>query len=179
MVNWTAASGPRVSMTSRDSARRSKTPGYLSKKANRGEALTARRRTDSRTGQDDLQHHCERIGPAPSTLLDKPGDPGSHQPRDNDKTIDEIHRLSPVVEEYLYSAMEDYRIDLVIDAGPNARYSESNSTFTLVCNDGSGLLTAPLRARFAQPAWYATPNPPTSLMKCWHPEHAHRARRGV
>jgi Holliday junction DNA helicase RuvB len=64
--------------------------------------------------------------------------------------IDEIHRLTPVIEEYLYSAMEDYRIDLVIDAGPNARTVQINlNPFTLVgATTRSGLLTAPLRARF-------------------------------
>src|SRR4030095_11903826 len=64
--------------------------------------------------------------------------------------IDEIHRLSAVVEEYLYSAMEDYRIDLVIDAGPNARTVQITlNPFTLVgATTRSGLLTAPLRARF-------------------------------
>jgi Holliday junction DNA helicase RuvB len=64
--------------------------------------------------------------------------------------IDEIHRLSPVVEEYLYSAMEDYRIDLVIDTGPNARTVAIDlHPFTLVgATTRSGLLTAPLRARF-------------------------------
>jgi holliday junction DNA helicase RuvB len=64
--------------------------------------------------------------------------------------IDEIHRLSPVVEEYLYSAMEDYRIDLVIDSGPNARSVQiSLNPFTLVgATTRSGLLTSPLRARF-------------------------------
>lgn len=64
--------------------------------------------------------------------------------------IDEIHRLSPVVEEYLYSAMEDYCIDLVIDTGPNARSVQIKlNPFTLVgATTRSGLLTAPLRARF-------------------------------
>lgn len=64
--------------------------------------------------------------------------------------IDEIHRLSPVVEEYLYSAMEDFCIDLVIDTGPNARSVQINlNPFTLVgATTRSGLLTAPLRARF-------------------------------
>jgi len=64
--------------------------------------------------------------------------------------IDEIHRLSPVVEEYLYSAMEDFRIDLVIDAGPNARTVQIQlNPFTLVgATTRSGLLTSPLRARF-------------------------------
>jgi Holliday junction DNA helicase RuvB len=64
--------------------------------------------------------------------------------------IDEIHRLSPVVEEYLYSAMEDFTIDLVIDTGPNARSVQITlNPFTLVgATTRSGLLTAPLRARF-------------------------------
>lgn len=64
--------------------------------------------------------------------------------------IDEIHRLSPVVEEYLYSAMEDYRIDIVIDAGPNARSVKLTlPPFTLIgATTRKGLLTAPLRARF-------------------------------
>jgi Holliday junction DNA helicase RuvB len=64
--------------------------------------------------------------------------------------IDEIHRLSPVVEEYLYSAMEDYKIDIMIDTGPNARSVQiSLNPFTLVgATTRSGLLTAPLRARF-------------------------------
>jgi Holliday junction DNA helicase RuvB len=64
--------------------------------------------------------------------------------------IDEIHRLSPVVEEYLYSAMEDYKIDIMIDSGPNARSVQiAINPFTLVgATTRSGLLTAPLRARF-------------------------------
>jgi holliday junction DNA helicase RuvB len=64
--------------------------------------------------------------------------------------IDEIHRLSPVVEEYLYSAMEDYRIDIMIDSGPNARSVQLKlNPFTLIgATTRSGLLTAPLRARF-------------------------------
>jgi Holliday junction DNA helicase RuvB len=64
--------------------------------------------------------------------------------------IDEIHRLSPVVEEYLYSAMEDYKIDIMIDSGPNARSVQiSLNPFTLVgATTRSGLLTAPLRSRF-------------------------------
>jgi Holliday junction DNA helicase RuvB len=86
-------------------------------------------------------------------VLDKPGDLAglltSLEPNDV-LFIDEIHRLSPVVEEYLYSAMEDYRIDLVIDTGPNARTVQIElSPFTLVgATTRSGLLTAPLRARF-------------------------------
>jgi len=64
--------------------------------------------------------------------------------------IDEIHRLSPVVEEYLYSAMEDYRIDIMIDSGPNARSVQLTlNPFTLVgATTRAGLLTSPLRARF-------------------------------
>jgi Holliday junction DNA helicase RuvB len=64
--------------------------------------------------------------------------------------IDEIHRLNPVVEEYLYSAMEDYKIDIMIESGPNARTVQINlNPFTLVgATTRSGLLTAPMRARF-------------------------------
>ena len=86
-------------------------------------------------------------------VLDKPGDLAgiltSLDPNDV-LFIDEIHRLSPVVEEYLYSAMEDYRIDIMIDKGPSARSIQIDlSPFTLVgATTRSGLLTAPLRARF-------------------------------
>ena len=86
-------------------------------------------------------------------VLDKPGDLAglltSLEPRDV-LFIDEIHRLSPVVEEYLYSAMEDYRIDIMIDKGPSARSIQIDlNPFTLVgATTRSGLLTAPLRARF-------------------------------
>src|SRR6188472_4475320 len=64
--------------------------------------------------------------------------------------IDEIHRLNPIVEEYLYSAMEDYRIDIMLDSGPNARSVQiSLSPFTLIgATTRAGLLTSPLRARF-------------------------------
>ena len=64
--------------------------------------------------------------------------------------IDEIHRLSPVVEEYLYSAMEDYKIDIMIESGPNARSVQINlNQFTLIgATTRSGSLTAPMRARF-------------------------------
>ena len=64
--------------------------------------------------------------------------------------IDEIHRLSPVVEEYLYSAMEDYKIDIMIDSGPNARSVQIKlNPFTMIgATTRAGLLTAPLRARF-------------------------------
>ena len=86
-------------------------------------------------------------------VLDKPGDLAglltSLEPRDV-LFIDEIHRLSPIVEEYLYSAMEDYRIDIMIDKGPGARSIQIDlNPFTLVgATTRSGLLTAPLRARF-------------------------------
>ena len=85
--------------------------------------------------------------------LDQPGDLAgvltSLEPNDV-LFIDEIHRLSPVVEEYLYSAMEDYRIDIMIDKGPSARSIQIDlNPFTLVgATTRSGLLTAPLRARF-------------------------------
>ena len=86
-------------------------------------------------------------------VLDKPGDLAglltALEPNDV-LFIDEIHRLSPVVEEYLYSAMEDYRIDIMIDKGPAARSIQIDlNPFTLVgATTRSGLLTAPLRARF-------------------------------
>lgn len=86
-------------------------------------------------------------------VLDKPGDLAGILTSlgENDVLfIDEIHRLSPIVEEYLYSAMEDYRIDIMIDKGPGARSVQlSLSPFTLVgATTRSGLLTSPLRARF-------------------------------
>ncbi|MCD7937571.1 MAG: Holliday junction branch migration DNA helicase RuvB [Tannerellaceae bacterium] len=86
-------------------------------------------------------------------VLDKPGDLAGvlTSLEENDVLfIDEIHRLSPVVEEYLYSAMEDYRIDIMIDKGPSARSIQIDlSPFTLVgATTRSGLLTSPLRARF-------------------------------
>ena len=86
-------------------------------------------------------------------VLDKPGDLAglltNLEPRDV-LFIDEIHRLSPIVEEYLYSAMEDYKIDIMIESGPNARTVEINlHPFTLIgATTRSGLLTAPMRARF-------------------------------
>jgi Holliday junction DNA helicase RuvB len=86
-------------------------------------------------------------------VLDKPGDLAglltNLEPFDV-LFIDEIHRLSPVVEEYLYSAMEDYKIDIMIDSGPNARTVQIKlNPFTLVgATTRSGLLTSPLRARF-------------------------------
>lgn len=86
-------------------------------------------------------------------VLDKPGDLAGLLTNlgPNDVLfIDEIHRLSPVVEEYLYSAMEDYRIDIMIETGPNARAVQIKlNPFTLIgATTRSGLLTAPLRARF-------------------------------
>lgn len=86
-------------------------------------------------------------------ILDKPGDlAGLLTSLDEGDVlfIDEIHRLSPIVEEYLYSAMEDYRIDIMIDKGPGARSVQiSLNPFTLVgATTRSGLLTSPLRARF-------------------------------
>ncbi len=92
-----------------------------------------------------------RISSGP--VLDKPGDLAglltNLEPNDV-LFIDEIHRLSPVVEEYLYSAMEDYRIDIMIETGPNARSVQIKlNPFTLVgATTRSGLLTAPLRSRF-------------------------------
>ena len=86
-------------------------------------------------------------------VLDKPGDLAgilmSLEPHDV-LFIDEIHRLHPIVEEYLYSAMEDYRIDILLDKGPGAMSVQLTlSPFTLVgATTRSGLLTAPLRARF-------------------------------
>ncbi len=86
-------------------------------------------------------------------VLDKPGDLAglltNLEPNDV-LFIDEIHRLSPVVEEYLYSAMEDYRIDIMIETGPNARSVQIViNPFTLIgATTRSGLLTAPLRSRF-------------------------------
>ncbi|CCM10511.1 Holliday junction ATP-dependent DNA helicase RuvB [Cardinium endosymbiont cEper1 of Encarsia pergandiella] len=86
-------------------------------------------------------------------VLDKPGDLAgiltSLEPS-NVLFIDEIHRLNPIVEEYLYTAMEDFKIDIMLDAGPNARSVQlALNPFTLIgATTRSGLLTAPLRARF-------------------------------
>src|SRR6478609_7693110 len=86
-------------------------------------------------------------------VLDKPGDLAglltNLEPYDV-LFIDEIHRLSPIVEEYLYSAMEDFKIDIMIDSGPNARSVQITlNPFTLIgATTRSGLLTSPLRARF-------------------------------
>ena len=86
-------------------------------------------------------------------VIDKPGDLAGLLTSLEDRDvlfIDEIHRLSPVVEEYLYSAMEDYKIDIMIETGPNARSVQINlNQFTLIgATTRSGLLTAPMRARF-------------------------------
>ncbi|MDA0178283.1 Holliday junction branch migration DNA helicase RuvB [Mesoflavibacter profundi] len=86
-------------------------------------------------------------------VLDKPGDLAGLLTNLDERDvlfIDEIHRLSPIVEEYLYSAMEDYKIDIMIESGPNARTVQINlNPFTLVgATTRSGLLTAPMRARF-------------------------------
>ena len=86
-------------------------------------------------------------------ILDKPGDLAGllTNLEDNDVLfIDEIHRLNPIVEEYLYSAMEDFKIDIMLDSGPSARSVQITlSPFTLVgATTRSGLLTSPLRARF-------------------------------
>ena len=98
-------------------------------------------------------------------VLDKPGELAglltNLEPNDV-LFIDEIHRLSPVVEEYLYSAMEDYKIDIMIESGPNARSIQIKlNPFTLVgATTRSGLLTAPLRSRFginSRLSYYQTP----------------------
>jgi Holliday junction DNA helicase RuvB len=86
-------------------------------------------------------------------VLEKPGDLAgllTNLQEGDVLFIDEIHRLSPVVEEYLYSAMEDYKIDIMIDTGPNARSVQiALNPFTLIgATTRSGLLTSPLRARF-------------------------------
>ncbi|GAB4128002.1 MAG: Holliday junction branch migration DNA helicase RuvB [Raineya sp.] len=87
-------------------------------------------------------------------VLDKPSDLAGLLTKLNQNDvlfIDEIHRLNPIVEEYLYSAMEDYKIDIMLDSGPNARTVQIGlNPFTLIgATTRSGLLTAPLRARFA------------------------------
>ncbi|WP_026461637.1 Holliday junction branch migration DNA helicase RuvB [Adhaeribacter aquaticus] len=86
-------------------------------------------------------------------VLDKPSDLAgllTNLERNDVLFIDEIHRLNPIVEEYLYSAMEDYKIDIMLDSGPNARTVQiSLNPFTLIgATTRSGLLTSPLRARF-------------------------------
>ena len=86
-------------------------------------------------------------------VLDKPGDLAGLLTNLEERDvlfIDEIHRLNPIVEEYLYSAMEDYQIDIMIESGPNARTVQIKiNPFTLIgATTRSGLLTSPLRARF-------------------------------
>ncbi len=107
--------------------------------------------TLSRIVANELGVHIrETSGP----VIEKPGDLAglltNLEPNDV-LFIDEIHRLSTVVEEYLYSAMEDYKIDIMIDSGPNARSIQINlNPFTLIgATTRSGLLTAPLLSRFA------------------------------
>lgn len=94
-----------------------------------------------------------QIKPTTGPVLEKPGDLAgllTNLEMGDVLFIDEIHRLNPVVEEYLYSAMEDYKLDIVIDSGPNARSVQIDlNHFTLVgATTRKGLLTAPLRARF-------------------------------
>lgn len=94
-----------------------------------------------------------KIQPTTGPVLEKPGDLAgmlTNLEEGDVLFIDEIHRLNPVVEEYLYSAMEDYQLDIVIDSGPNARSIQIElNRFTLVgATTRKGLLTAPLRARF-------------------------------
>lgn len=94
-----------------------------------------------------------QIKPTTGPVLEKPGDLAgllTNLDKGDVLFIDEIHRLNPVVEEYLYSAMEDYKLDIVIDSGPNARSVQIDlNHFTLVgATTRKGLLTAPLRARF-------------------------------
>lgn len=94
-----------------------------------------------------------QIKPTTGPVLEKPGDLAgllTNLEYGDVLFIDEIHRLNPVVEEYLYSAMEDYKLDIVIDSGPNARSVEIDlKPFTLIgATTRKGLLTAPLRARF-------------------------------
>ncbi|MEX2639884.1 MAG: Holliday junction branch migration DNA helicase RuvB [Balneolales bacterium] len=93
------------------------------------------------------------IKPTTGPVLEKPGDLAGMLTNLEDGDvlfIDEIHRLNPVIEEYLYSAMEDYKLDIVIDSGPNARSIQIElKKFTLIgATTRKGLLTAPLRARF-------------------------------
>ncbi|MEX1010907.1 MAG: Holliday junction branch migration DNA helicase RuvB [Balneolaceae bacterium] len=94
-----------------------------------------------------------QIRPTTGPVLEKPGDLAGMLTNLEDGDvlfIDEIHRLNPVIEEYLYSAMEDYKLDIVIDSGPNARSIQIDlAHFTLIgATTRKGMLTAPLRARF-------------------------------
>jgi len=109
-------------------------------------------------GKTTLAHIIARemgvqIKPTTGPVLEKPGDLAgmlTNLEEGDVLFIDEIHRLNPVIEEYLYSAMEDYKLDIVIDSGPNARSVQIDlNRFTLVgATTRKGLLTAPLRARF-------------------------------
>lgn len=109
-------------------------------------------------GKTTLAHIIARemgvqIKPTTGPVLEKPGDLAgmlTNLEEGDVLFIDEIHRLNPVIEEYLYSAMEDYQLDIVIDSGPNARSIQIElNPFTLVgATTRKGLLTAPLRARF-------------------------------
>lgn len=109
-------------------------------------------------GKTTLAHIIARemavqIKPTTGPVLEKPGDLAgllTNLEKGDVLFIDEIHRLNPIVEEYLYSAMEDYKLDIVIDSGPNARSVQIDlNQFTLVgATTRKGLLTAPLRARF-------------------------------
>lgn len=94
-----------------------------------------------------------QIRPTTGPVLEKPGDLAgmlTNLEEGDVLFIDEIHRLNPIIEEYLYSAMEDYKLDIVIDSGPNARSVQIElARFTLIgATTRKGLLTAPLRARF-------------------------------
>ncbi|WP_185859443.1 Holliday junction branch migration DNA helicase RuvB [Blattabacterium cuenoti] len=96
---------------------------------------------------------CVNLTVTSGSVLDKPGDLAGlliHLKLNDVIFIDEIHRLSPIVEEYLYSAMENYKIDIIIDSGSNARSVQIDlSPFTLIgATTRSGLLTAPMRSRF-------------------------------
>lgn len=96
---------------------------------------------------------CVNITVTSGSVLDKPGDLAGlliHLKLNDVIFIDEIHRLSPIVEEYLYSAMENYKIDIIIDSGSNAKSVQIDlSPFTLIgATTRSGLLTAPMRSRF-------------------------------
>ncbi|WP_185876961.1 Holliday junction branch migration DNA helicase RuvB [Blattabacterium cuenoti] len=96
---------------------------------------------------------CSNITVTSGSILDKPGDLAGlliHLKLNDVLFIDEIHRLSPIIEEYLYSAMENYKIDIIIDSGSNARSVQIDlSPFTLIgATTRSGLLTAPMRSRF-------------------------------
>jgi len=109
-------------------------------------------------GKTTLAHIISRemgvqIKPTTGPVLEKPGDLAgllTNLEKGDVLFIDEIHRLNPIIEEYLYSAMEDYKLDIVIDSGPNARSVQIDlNQFTLVgATTRKGLLTAPLRARF-------------------------------